>query len=97
MRNASCVWGPDGTRLAGRGGLVLERTREGVLLFDPARVGACGASQGGALTLACAALEPRSPASDAAFERSAAASSSVSSLVGLLTILPKASTAVRLG
>ena len=26
---------------------------------DPARVGACGASQGGALTLACAALEPR--------------------------------------
>jgi cephalosporin-C deacetylase len=26
---------------------------------DPHRVGACGASQGGALTLACAALEPR--------------------------------------
>jgi cephalosporin-C deacetylase len=26
---------------------------------DPERVGACGASQGGALTLACAALEPR--------------------------------------
>jgi cephalosporin-C deacetylase len=26
---------------------------------DPARVGSCGASQGGALALACAALEPR--------------------------------------
>lgn len=30
----------DGTRLAGRGGLLAERTRDGVLLVDPARAGA---------------------------------------------------------
>lgn len=31
---------PDGTRLHGRGGLLVERTRQGLLLLDPARAGA---------------------------------------------------------
>lgn len=31
---------PDGTRLAGRGGLLVERTRKGLLLVDPTRAGA---------------------------------------------------------
>ena len=31
---------PDGKRLQGRGGLMVERTREGLLLVDPARAGA---------------------------------------------------------
>lgn len=31
---------PDGTRLCGRGGLLVERTRKGLLLVDPQRVGA---------------------------------------------------------
>lgn len=35
----------DGTRLAGRGGLLAERTRDGLLLLDPAR--ACAAPAGG--------------------------------------------------
>lgn len=30
---------PDGTRLAGRGGLLIERTRKGLLLVDPERAG----------------------------------------------------------
>jgi len=35
---------PDGTRLAGRGGLLAERTRDGLLLVDPARAGAPAAA-----------------------------------------------------
>ncbi|HVU23554.1 MAG TPA: acetylxylan esterase [Opitutus sp.] len=37
----------------------LARVVMGFPEVDPARVGCCGASQGGGLTLACAALEPR--------------------------------------
>ncbi|MBL8754369.1 MAG: tRNA lysidine(34) synthetase TilS [Planctomycetes bacterium] len=43
---------PDGTRVAGRGGLLAERTRSGLLLLDPDRAGAPpAASDGGQLFL----------------------------------------------
>lgn len=39
-RAAGLLDAPAGTRLAGRGGLLLERTRDGILLVDPSRAGA---------------------------------------------------------
>lgn len=44
---------PDGKRLGGRGGLLLERTREGLLLLDPARAGAVPRTHDGGQLFHC--------------------------------------------
>jgi tRNA(Ile)-lysidine synthase len=44
---------PDGKRLAGRGGLLLERTRDGLLLLDPERAGAPPRTHDGGQLFSC--------------------------------------------
>lgn len=44
---------PDGKRLGGRGGLLVERTREGLLLVDPARAGAVPRTHDGGQLFHC--------------------------------------------